>query len=321
MSKYMSHIGLMLAGCMLLLSCSSASVTREGEGDVSAPEHKDAGVAADSRELKLPEVPPTLTDPQARAGYVLEHFWDSMDFADTSLSLDTAYMEQNFVNFVSLFPHAESSAIPRAVSAMLSRASVDVPACSFVMQIAEKYLYDPNSPLHAEEAYIQFASVATASGSPLGEAERARPAYLLECALKNRPGHKAADFRYTALDGTRQSLRSFCKGSELTLLVFYDPDCETCKSTIVQLSSSYPLNEVIASGRMRVLSVYPDGDASLWRATASQMPSSWSLGIDDGTIEEEQLYILPAMPTLYLLDSASTVILKDPRPDMIIQML
>ena len=58
-----------------------------------------------SAELPLPAIPDSLRTPRKRAAYLLAHFWDSMSFADTLRSRNPGFMEQNLVNYLSLFPH------------------------------------------------------------------------------------------------------------------------------------------------------------------------------------------------------------------------
>ena len=130
------------------------------------------------------------------------------------------------------------------------------------MDIAEKYLYNPNSPMRDEIAYAGFADVAI-SQNMLDEASRARVEYQRECALKNRAGSTAADFAYERFDGSCGKLHDFCAGSALTLLLFYDPECEICHQTIEALASDDMLTSLASSGRLRVLAVYPDGEKSL----------------------------------------------------------
>ncbi len=55
-------------------------------------------------ELPLPAVPAEMTVPADRAGYILLHFWDAMDFDDADRSLDRDFMGQNMANFLSVFP-------------------------------------------------------------------------------------------------------------------------------------------------------------------------------------------------------------------------
>ena len=76
-------------------------------------------------DLPLPAIPSALRTPHERAAYLLTHFWDSMDFADTLRSRHPAFMEQNLVNFLSLFPHAQTEARTGAVKILMQRAESD----------------------------------------------------------------------------------------------------------------------------------------------------------------------------------------------------
>lgn len=44
------------------------------------------------------------------------------------------------------------------------------------------------------------------------------------------------------------------------------------------------------------------------------MPQEWTVGIDNSRIVERELYSLPAMPVIYLLDKDKRVLLKDSSP-------
>ena len=106
--------------------------------------------------LPLPAVPATLRTPHARAAYLLEHFWDAMDFGDTLRSRDERFVEQSLVDFLSLFPHADTAALAPAVQRLVRRAGADAEACLLVLRLAEKYLYTPGSPMRCEEYFIPF---------------------------------------------------------------------------------------------------------------------------------------------------------------------
>ena len=54
-------------------------------------------------QLPLPVVPAMLTQPVDRVIYIIDHFWDGLDFADTTMSRDTRLIEQSFADYTSLF--------------------------------------------------------------------------------------------------------------------------------------------------------------------------------------------------------------------------
>lgn len=295
---------------MFILSCSHAAVKREGAvtHSVASPVTVDEG--EDAGDLELPGIPATITDPGARAAYLMAHFWDNLDFLDRSLSIDTAFMEQNFANFLSLLPHVDSTGVAEAMEAMVTGASASHDASALLMQVAEKYLADPNSPMRDGDAYIAYARAAT-EHSGLSRVETARMRWLAEGLTINRPGRRAADFTYLTPSGGSGRLHAYASRHELTLLLFHDPDCESCREVIGILRTSPAVGELVSAGRLGVIAVYPDGDRDLWLGRVGEIPAGWEAGFDDGTIAERDLYRLPALPSLYLLDASSRVLLRD----------
>lgn len=263
------------------------------------------------RELPLPDVPPSLTAPEERAAYIIAHFWDGMDFDDTLRYRDRAFMEQNLVNYLSLFPHARPEALPTHIDRLLERAAADSNGLDLLNDLAEHYLDDPNSPMRDEGYYILFLEgLLRLPGLP--EAERLRPAYRLEMARKNRPGTMATDFAYTDREGKRRTLHA-TRGKHL-LLLFYDPACSHCSQILDGLRGSAVIAGLIENKELSVLAVYTEGDRRLWDDTKASLPREWCVAIDESRIVEHELYALPAMPVIYLLDARKTVLLKDPSP-------
>ena len=260
-------------------------------------------------ELPLPVVPSSLTLPEDRAAYIIAHFWDGLDFTDTLRSRDHAFMEQNFVNYLSLFPHAREEELSPNIGRLLQAAAADSIGLRLVNDLAEHYLDDPNSPMRNERYYILFLEELLRLPG-LSEYDRIRPAYRLETARKNHPGTTAADFAYTDRKGHRRTLHA-THGKRL-LLLFYDPACSHCSEILDGLRGSATIGNLIKDRELTVLAVYTEGNRRLWDETKASMPQEWTVGIDGSRIVERELYSLPAMPVIYLLDSDKKVILKDP---------
>ena len=262
-------------------------------------------------ELPLPGIPESITAPERRAAYIIAHFWDGMDFGDTLRCRDRAFMEQNFVNYLSLFPHARRETLPPHIARLLERAAADPRCLDLVNDLAEHYLDDPNSPMRDEEYYILFLE-GLLHLPGLSETERIRPAYRLETAKKNRPGTTAADFAYTDREGSRRTLHA-TRGERL-LLLFYDPACSHCSQILDGLRESAVVADLVENRELSVLAVYTEGDRRLWDGTKASLPQEWTVAIDESRIVERELYAFPAMPVIYLLDGKKTVLLKDPSP-------
>lgn len=259
--------------------------------------------------LLLPEIPATLHDPRERAGYLLQHFWDGMDFQDTLRSHNRGFIEQNLVDFMSLLPHADTVAIVSAIQILLQRAGGDKITCLLMIEIIEKYLYEIESPLYDEEYYCLFLENMRCA-TVFDATERLRFNYQLRMLRKNCPGTQAADFGYIDRNGYFNTL--YETQGNLLLLLFYDPDCEHCGEIIHNLHMSSLLQKLISDKKINVLAIYTEGDREIWENTKTSMPQEWNVGFDIDRILELELYFLPTMPGLYLLNSEKKVLLKGP---------
>lgn len=258
-----------------------------------------------TKEFHLPDVPVTLTAPEDRAAYLSLHYWDHFDFADTSLISRPEITEQAFVDFVSILPHTPKA--QESVDTLFRRALADREMLYHFISLGDKYLYEPNSPMHDEELHILFLR-ALVNHPGLEETDKIRPRHLLEMALKNRPGDVAADFTVVCRDGSSRRLSDIKAG--YVLVYFNDPDCEDCRRVKELLSLSPVVNGLLESGRLKLLSVCVEGKTPAWEK--AEFPAGWMDGYDDGQrLTREQVYDLKAMPTLYLLDAEKRVILKD----------
>ena len=148
----------------------------------------------------------------------------------------------------------------------------------------------------------------------MSRTEKIRPRYLLELALKNRPGDPAADFTFLRRDGSRGRMSEI--GAPYLLLYFNDPECDDCRRVKRQLAESPVLNRRLEDGRLRLLSI----DVTGGNGTREQesVPPGWIDGCDEGEqLTRKEVYDLKAMPTLYLLDEQKRVVLKDTTPERI----
>ncbi len=289
---------------VLLSSCSCGT----GKKRADSPGAGETGVCS-ALELLLPDVPEELTNPVERADYVMAHFWNGMDFRDTLRSRDTVFMERNIVNFISLFPHGTEQGCSQGIGRLLGKAVTDAASFGIVSDIMERYLNDPNSPMRNEGFYILYLE-ARLKVPGLSEEDRQRSSYRLTTARKNRSGTPAADFAYIDSDGKRRTLRTTAPGQPL-LLLFYDPECDHCSQILAQVSKSTIIRECIERGELTVLAVYTEGNRKLWDKTKASMPRRWIVGCDMDSIVAREVYDIPAMPVMYLLDGVRRVVLKD----------
>ena len=238
------------------------------------------------RELALPSIPSELRTAPLRAAWLLEHFWDNMDFSDSAAVADREFMGRNFADFMSVMPVADSCARRRAVEVMVGRASESRFAANELSLLTEGYLLDRRSPVADDEVYLLFADAMLAADYPRREAIEFMRRMTAQC----RPGTEAPDFEFTARDG-RHGRMSDYRGRQV-LLLFYSPDCNECRAEIAQLKADTTLTAAIASGQTVVLAVYGGSDERIWRA-GQILPDEW---IDAISPDIDELYPVDGLP-------------------------
>lgn len=236
----------------------------------------------------LPVVPAELRDPVLRADYAVEHFWDSVIMPQEA----SPAFEQAFADFVAVNAVANDSA---SLCHSLCTLMEIAPNVEVVMDVVEKYLYQPDSPMRNEELFMRFL---------LHAPHNARREALMELVLKNRVGTKGADFSTRNVRTGGQSRLSQLVKRE-TLVYFFDSKCNVCRSLI-------PKVEEMAAGRP-VIAVCPASEDEQMADALVQMPERWTVVTDAGEIDRFSLYEFQALPSLYIFAPDMTVLAKDVR--------
>lgn len=297
----------LLPVCALLSLMLNANTACSSE---QAGKKQSAAIAADTvTTLVLPAIPAMLSTPELRADYLARHYWDNVDFADTNYIHHPEVTEQGWVDFIDILRLVSADTADDALKQLFLRAEKEKKCYTYLTSLAEKYLYDPNSPMRNEEFYISVLD-AMLKSPVMDDTEKIRPKARRELAQKNRAGTKALDFTYTLANGKQGNLHGI--KAPYTLLFINNPGCHACGEAIEALKRSPATAQAIARKRVKVLSLYPDADLAEWRKHLSDFPDEWINGYDKKrTIEQKNLYDLKAIPTLYLLDEDKTVLLKD----------
>lgn len=304
----MNRYGLLIGLILLLASCRA----KPGTAEAKERTRTDSTVVQQQAQFPFPEIPATLTEPEARKSYLLTHYWERFDFADTTLVNNRDVTEQGFVNFIALLADGTT---PEE----LTRESLENWCAGFVgkeharkvlTQTADDYLFNPNSPFYNEGLYGLYLE--TMLGVlPQTDAMRSTYRFKLELVKRNNVGDKATDFTYYQPDGTRRTLATTPVKNDRLLLMFYDPECESCHEVLLQMAADTALAEAVRAGKLSVLAVYTEGNDEAWRKALPDMPGGWTVGNDREAVKTGALYDLKAMPSLYLLDGQKTVLLKD----------
>ena len=251
-------------------------------------------------------MPPAQSTEEGAFQYMVEHYWDRFDFADTLFieRVDSAEMMRAYAEYIATYVGPYNG---EPVAKLMKKASVSRKMLDYFVAMSEKLFHDPNSPLRSDELYIAVLEAQIAAPY-YDEYEKMVPEYDLALASQNRIMKSANDFRYTLSSGRTANLYSL--KADFVLIYINNPGCPMCRQIQEQLVASQIITAALADGRLKILAIYPDEDLTLWHE--HPLPKEWINGYDKGRrLEKDRLYDLRAIPAMYLVDRKKTVLVKD----------
>lgn len=262
--------------------------------------------------------PSPPADPARRLAWLAEHYWDSFDWNDVRWITETSALEGAFMFWADLLGRISETDAARLSGALLHKVDSHPDIQLLLLDAAGYFWQHPGSMFRNEKLLIPMLEAAIAAPG-IGDIHKAHLRARLASALRNRPGTRAADFTYTTGNGSHGTLHGFRAG--YTLLMFYNPGCPECGRIEEYIPSSEVFAPLIASGRLKVLAVYPGEDIEAWREHLAQMPAGWTVGHAPMGKDGTAAYDLPGIPAFYLLDRDKTVLVKYRPVDVIEQWL
>lgn len=322
-------VAAIMVAVLVMVSCGNVGSGSKGsKAGASGPSgHSKAGSEKENVTRKFPMVkfPAVLGSADEISEYLAEHYFDSFTAVDKSSNYlcDSLHIagvsnddfEQAFANYCAILDNVPLTTARKGMARLFDR----IAACqeadstsnifSRTVDVVDRYLYDPNSPMRNEDYYCPFAEK---KSQYAGYEEYQRERFAREARLSalNRVGTKATDFVFADKTGKRYHLYGI--KADKIILFFSNPGCKACAEIIEALKSYTQMDDMIASGELAVLNIYIDEDRANWYEYMPVYPESWYNGYDpDYTIRTEILYDVRAIPSLYLLDADKTVLMKD----------
>lgn len=304
----MSRLILFVGMVLLFSACGNSSKQKQTDTSVTVENPQTVSEA----KFPFPAIPTMLTQPEERKAYLMAHYWENFNFADTALVNNRNVSEQGAANYLAILADGTLSEaqVKGSLDGFCKGLEAQEHARKVFLQMMEDYLYNPNSPYHNEALYALFLERMLKS-EYVDEARKSSLKFSLDLISRNCPGKVATDFVYFLPDGSRHSLAQTRAKNNRLLLVFYDPECPSCHETMQEMVADGLLAEAVRAGKLTVLAVYTEGNQEVWKRTLSDLPREWTVGSDRETVKQGALYDLKAMPSLYLMDGTKRVLLKD----------
>lgn len=281
------------------------------KGDQLQKQFPNSMLALFIQTMKEPEVPEP-TKPVSdligyKYGYLSNHYFDNIDFADKRL-LNTPLLEQKLGFYFKQMVSPMADSIIERVDQTLKKAKAN----NEVYLWTVRYLYNlyREAPIEGNTEVYHFIG----ENYILSEPDRWNDKPFVE-KVRNRlaksklnpVGEKATNLILQSPDGKKVDLHSI--KANFTVLFFYNPECEACRPVTAALSELY---KQFSNKGIEVFAVNVDKQKEHWLNYISEIGLDWINVYDpNGADSIEEKYDINAIPIMYLLDKNKSVIIKN----------
>lgn len=296
---------------LFILAITVSCVGNDKTNMEGGAEDSSKVVDAEAKMLEIPDVPDDIKDSVKMAEFLAFHFWDNLNFSDSLKSRDVDFISPNFSKYISILHKIKDKDIIKQSFLSFQKKVVADPATfNLVLKMAEDSLYNLDSPMLSEDIYESFLSSLLDSGF-LDNDNRWKYEDQYKIVSKNKVGDKVTDFSFVMPSGKTSSLLQASNGKP-TVLIFFDPDCDTCEEAIFRLENNPDVTSRIKNGSLSLIAIYSGHDMEGWKKKVASLPKDWIVGINP-EIDEKELYFLREMPSIYILDKSGIITDKNVR--------
>ncbi len=261
--------------------------------------------------ISIPQPPQTTLNNRSQLQqYYFQHYFDNFPWNDPRI-FKTPVGVNKIKEYCSLIYQCNNPELDHFVLEAIQTSKVDTASYFYFFDQLEKIIGDHGSPYRIERIYIpMLKDMLTLPKLPALRERHCN--YELRVIDQNNVGDNVSNFIFVTNTGDTTSLYDI--QSEYLLLYLQHPTCPTCQRVRKMIADFPTLNKAIASGRMKVLTVYFEDDAQIWsdfihstEANPNYM-HGWNF---DQTILDKTLFDTRAIPYMFLLDKSKKVIVKN----------
>lgn len=261
-------------------------------------------------------IPAYVIEPNEQLEYALRHYWDDVNFKDTTWLHRAEEFEQRFVGYFALLSDRQELSVDLTLFPLTK---LDGDLLMQALMFYRRYYYEAESPLQDDEVFRYVTIWAMSSPKvPAQHQEAARE--LFKGLNRNRVGQQATDFVYKT-DSTSRSL--FPIERKYQILLFGTPDCYSCRAVQSYIAKEKIYKELVEQKRLNILTVYIQHGGERTHLKADTLLPTWIHRAYDAqdSIIKHRLYDIKSSPTIYLIGQDGTILLRDPKPEKLTKYL
>ncbi|MDE7347401.1 MAG: DUF5106 domain-containing protein [Muribaculaceae bacterium] len=281
-----------------LIGFSGVAIAQEAN---DSTELIDSGVMYIDPLFEYPVAPEEISEFREKCNWLAENFWNPLDLKAKE-AVDQAKLNHAFKVYATTAQYADKDKVTASVDRLMKNIQKNPMLLFQITKAAEETIYGPRAEFWIDELYARILSTALAN-KKFPKSKRARYEKQLKQLEATMIGNYPEKFDFVRPNGDQAQ---FFPMSTPTIIIFGDPDCDSCRMGKLRMQSNVTFSKAVADGKVNVLFIIPDPDDD-WQSKMSDFPKNWSVGASDSVSE---IYDIRDIPEVYVIGADGKVINK-----------
>lgn len=252
--------------------------------------------------FEYPVAPDNIVGLQEKCDWLIEHFWDNMNFKDKT-TVDQNALNHAFDVYVSAMRHAEASKVALAVDKLLSQTLKNPALALQFAKAAEETLYGPRAEVWNDQIFMKFIDNVLKNKN-IKKERKIRYERLYKILNNSLQGSIPPEFDYVTPDGKTSH---YHPNGVITVIEFGTPDCMDCRLSKLKMDTNVKFSSLVDKGKINVLYINIDPKEG-WQEEMKDFPEKWYIGASQ---QVNDLFDLRVSPALYVIDREGKVAIKN----------
>lgn len=287
----------------ILILASLAAITAAVPASVSAQEiESDAGPIIIEPLFEYPVAPDSIPSLAGKSEWIVEHFWDNMNFKDKA-AVNQSALNDAVAVYVSPMRWCTVPAVDKSLTGLFKNLEKNPTLTLQFTRAAEEALYGPRAVYWSDPVYIRFIDFMLKNKKiPATRKERfKRHKTLME---NSRIGEYPKPFDYTTVAGNPAH---YGPTGVITVIEFGDPECDECRFAKLKMETDITFSGLVDKGAVNVLFVIPD-PVEGWQTGMVDFSPKWHAGASDSVAD---IYDIRTTPSFYVISRDGKILAKN----------
>jgi Peroxiredoxin len=232
--------------------------------------------------------------------YYKNHYWDKFNFKDDRL-MHTPLYDAKLEEYIGKLTKQSADSIEKEADMLLAKTRGSEELFKYTLHWLTKYAQE-SKVMGLDEVFVYLVENYHMKGDATWMSSESLSKYI-DHARKLAPtaiGNIGPDIKMVDINNKPVSL--YDVKSKYTMLVFWSPECGSCRREMPQLDSVY--NAALKARGVQIFAVRTEGDVDHWKKTVSELKlDKWTNVYDpEHKSPYRSQYNVYATPVVYILD-------------------